>query len=149
MVPTSCDREFLLETLQMKDFRMGEAASLLGVSVDTVRRWADDGRLATTRTEGGHRLVDAADLARLAAALAAAPEPGVIAGASARNRLTGLVTRVVRDGVMAQVDLQAGPFRIVSLMSREAADELGLEPGVVAVASVKATNVVIEIPEKP
>lgn len=133
----------------MHDFRMGEAASLLGVSVDTVRRWADDGRLATRRTEGGHRLVDAADLARLATELAEAPEPGVIAGASARNRLTGLVTRVVRDGVMAQVDIQAGPFRVVSLMSREAADELGLEPGVVAVASVKATNAVIEIPEKP
>ena len=128
---------------------MGEAAALLGVSVDTVRRWADDGRLVTRRTEGGHRLVDAADLARLAASQADAPEPGAIAGASARNRLTGLVTRVMRDGVMAQVDLQAGPFRVVSLMSREAADELGLEPGVVAVATVKATNVVIEIPERP
>jgi molybdopterin-binding protein len=128
---------------------MGEAAALLGVSVDTVRRWADDGRLVTTRTEGGHRVVDGADLARLASELANAPEPGVTAGASARNRLTGLVTRVERDGVMAQVDLQAGPFRIVSLMSREAADELGLEPGVIAVASVKATNVVVEIPDRP
>ena len=128
---------------------MGEAATLLGVSVDTVRRWADDGRLATTRTDGGHRLVDPVDLARLATERAAAPEPGVVAGASARNRLTGLVTRVQRDGVMAQVDLQAGPFRVVSLMSREAADELGLEPGIVAIASVKATNVVVEIPEKP
>jgi molybdopterin-binding protein len=127
---------------------MGEAAGLLGVSVDTVRRWADDGRLSTSRTEGGHRLVDAADLARLAATLSDAPEPGLTAGASARNRLTGLVTRVQRDGVMAQVDLQAGPFRLVSLMSREAADELGLEPGVVAVASVKATNVVVEVPEQ-
>lgn len=130
----------------MHDFRMGEAAALLGVSVDTVRRWADHGRLVTTRTDGGHRLVDAADLARLATELAKAPAPGVTAGASARNRLTGLVTRVVRDGVMAQVELAAGPFRIVSLMSREAADELGLEPGVVAVASVKATNVVVEVP---
>jgi molybdopterin-binding protein len=128
---------------------MGEAAAFLGVSVDTVRRWTDDGRLATSRTAGGHRLVDPADLARLATELAEAPEPGTIAGASARNRLTGLVTRVERDGVMAKVDLQAGPFRIVSLMSREAADELGLEPGVVAVASVKATNVVVEIPERP
>ena len=128
---------------------MGEAAALLGVSVDTVRRWADDGRLATTRTSGGHRVVDGPDLARLATELGEAPEPGAITGASARNRLTGLVTRVVRDGVMAQVDLQAGPFRVVSLMSREAADELGLEPGVVAVATVKATNVVVEIPERP
>jgi molybdopterin-binding protein len=133
----------------MQGFRMGEAAALLGVSVDTVRRWADDGRLATTRTSGGHRVVDGPDLARLATELAEAPEPGTITGASARNRLTGLVTRVERDGVMAQVDLQAGPFRIVSLMSREAADELGLEPGVVAVATVKATNVVVEIPERP
>ncbi len=131
----------------MHDLRMGEAANLLGVSVDTVRRWADDGRLATTRTHGGHRLVDGADLARLAVDLAEAPEPGAVVGASARNRLTGLVTRVVRDGVMAQVDLQAGPFRVVSLMSREAADELGLEPGVLAVARVKATNVVIETPQ--
>jgi len=132
----------------MQGLRIGEAATLLGVSTDTVRRWADDGRLATTRTEGGHRLVDGADLARLAGEQAAAPEPGVIAAESARNRLTGLVTRVVRDGVMAQVDLQAGPYRIVSLMSREAADELGLEPGVVAVASVKATNVVVEVPRR-
>ncbi len=128
---------------------MGEAATLLGVSVDTVRRWADDGRLKTTRTSGGHRLVDAPDLARLAKELGDSPEPGLTAGASARNRLTGLVTRVERDGVMAQVDIQAGPFRVVSLMSREAADELGLEPGVVAVASVKATNVVVEIPDRP
>lgn len=128
-------------------FRIGQAAELLGVSIDTLRRWADDGRLTTTRSEGGHRLVDAADLARLATEVAIAPERGVIVGASARNRLTGLVTRVERDGVMAQVELQAGPFRIVSLMSREAADELGLEPGVVAVASVKATNVVVEVPQ--
>ena len=127
---------------------MGEAAAFLGVSVDTVRRWADDGRLATSRTAGGHRMVDGPDLARLATELADAPAPGTTAGASARNRLTGLVTRVRRDGVMAQVDLQAGPFRLVSLMSREAADELGLEPGVVAVASVKATNVTVEIPDR-
>jgi molybdopterin-binding protein len=132
---------------RVPSFRIGEAAEFLGTSVDTIRRWADDGRVATTRTGGGHRLVDAADLARLATEMAEAPEPGVIAGASARNRLTGLVTRVERDGVMAQVDIQAGPFRVVSLMSREAADELGLEPGVVAVASVKATNVVVEVPE--
>jgi molybdopterin-binding protein len=132
----------------MPGLRMGQAADLLGVSVDTVRRWADEGRLATTRTGGGHRLVDGADLARLATEQADAPELGTIAAASARNRLTGLVTRVERDGVMAQVDLQAGPYRLVSLMSREAADELGLEPGVVAVASVKATNVVVEVPQR-
>lgn len=128
---------------------MGEAAALLGVSTDTVRRWADEGRLAATRTEGGHRLVDGAELARLAVERADASDDVLGTGTSARNRLTGLVTRVQRDGVMAQVDVQCGPFRLVSLMSREAADELGLEPGFLAVASVKATTVVIETPEKP
>lgn len=138
----------MLETRHMPAFRMGEAAALLGVSADTVRRWADDGRLAATRTEGGHRLVDGADLARLATELAAAPDPDPGWHSSARNRFTGLVTRVQRDGVMAQVELQCGPFRLVSLMSREAADELGLEPGVLAIASVKATAVVIETPDQ-
>jgi molybdopterin-binding protein len=132
----------------MQGLRIGEAAELLGVSPDTVRRWADDGRLATTRTDGGQRLVAGADLARLAMEQADAPTPGAIAAESARNRFTGLVTRVVKDAVMAQVDIQAGPFRVVSLMSAEAADELGLEPGVVAVASVKATNVVVEVPTR-
>jgi len=90
--------------------------------------------------------VDGAALAMFALAQADAPVPGPAVQASARNRLRGIVTRVIKDGVMAQVELQAGPFRIVSLMSREAADELGLEPGVIAVASVKSTNVVVEIP---
>ena len=125
----------------MYQFRMGEAAQLLGVSPDTVRRWADAGRLSTERTRGGHRLVDGIELARLA-------ETTDTDGAalSARNRFIGLVTRVVRDGVMAQVELQAGPHRVVSLISAEAVDDLGLEPGVLAVAAVKATNVVIERP---
>jgi molybdopterin-binding protein len=127
-------------------YRIGQAAELLGVSVDTVRRWADSGRLATRRTQGGQRVVDGVDLARLASETAEIPEPDAIAAQSARNRLTGIVTRVVRDKVMAQVEMQAGPFRIVSLLSREAADELALTPGVVAVAAVKATNVVIELP---
>jgi molybdopterin-binding protein len=129
-------------------YRVREAAQLLGVSDDTVRRWAEAGRLPTT-SENGRVVIDGAALAGFAAAQAAAsetPEITAIGGASARNHLVGLVTRVVRDTVMAQVDLQAGPFRIVSLMSREAADELGLEPGSLAIASVKATNVVIEIP---
>ena len=125
---------------------MGQAAQLLGVSVDTVRRWADEGRLATRRSGGGHRLVDGASLARLAVETGASPEPGAIVGQSARNRFTGLVTRVVRDKVAAQVEIQAGPHRVVSLMTREAADELGLEPGVLAVAAVKATSVVVELP---
>ncbi len=132
----------------MPSYRIREAAQLLGVSDDTVRRWADAGRLPTT-TEGGRQRIDGAALAEFAESQAAAgerPAIGPVGAASARNHLVGLVTRVVRDTVMAQVDLQAGPFRIVSLMSREAADELGLEPGTLAVASVKATNVVIEIP---
>ena len=130
----------------MSEFRIGQAAELLGVSVDTLRRWADDGRLQTRRTAGGHRVVDGAALAQLASSLAEAPEPGTIVGQSARNRFTGLVTRVTKDGVMAQVEIQAGPHRVVSLMTREAADELALEPGKLAVAVVKATNVVVEIP---
>jgi molybdopterin-binding protein len=132
----------------MATFRIREAAELLGVSDDTVRRWAEAGRLPTV-TEGGRLAIEGAELARFATDLATSAErPPVrpMASESARNRLVGLVTRVVRDTVMAQVELQAGPFRIVSLMSREAADELGLEPGTLAVASVKATNVVVEVP---
>ena len=129
----------------MYKFRMGEAAQLLGVSSDTVRRWADAGRLSTERTDGGHRLVDGIELARLAQELAENTNTDG-AALSARNRFIGLVTRVVRDGVMAQVELQTGPHRVVSLISAEAVDDLGLEPGVLAVAAVKATNVVIERP---
>ena len=130
----------------MSELRIGQAAELLGVSADTVRRWADDGRLPTRRTTGGQRLVDGAALAELTVEQASAPEPGAIVGQSARNRFTGIVTRVVKDKVAAQVEIQAGPHRVVSLMTREAADELGLEPGALAVAAVKATNVVIEVP---
>jgi molybdopterin-binding protein len=130
----------------MPDYRIGEAAALLGVSTDTVRRWADGGRLPTRRTEGGHRVVDGADLARLAVEFAASPEPDVISARSARNRFPGIVTRVIKNDVTAQVEIQAGPHRVVSLMTREAADELGLEPGVMAVAAVKATTVVVELP---
>lgn len=125
-------------------FRVSEAAALLGVSDDTVRRWVDGGRLPARRTTSGRIEVDGAELAALAQELAAGTE-GPPGGVSARNRLRGLVTRVTRDTVMAQVEMQAGPFRIVSLMSREAADELGLEVGTLAVASVKATNVVVEL----
>lgn len=129
----------------MHHFRMGEAARLLGVSVDTVRRWADQGRLATTRTEGGHREVLGTELARLALELG--DDPGADdTHVSARNRFPGLVTRVVRDTVMAQVEIQAGPHRIVSLISAEAVDALGLEPGAPAVATIKSTNVVVETP---
>ena len=135
----------------MPVFRMGEAATLLGVSDDTVRRWADTGRLATARGAGGRLLVDGAELARFAVeAAAGSPSPvapELIAAESARNHFRGIVTRVVRDTVMAQVEIQAGPHRVVSLMSREAADDLGLSPGVLAVAAVKSTNVVVEIPQ--
>jgi molybdopterin-binding protein len=127
-------------------YRIAEAAQLLGVSDDTVRRWIDSGRLPASREGGGPAHVDGAELARLATSLHEAPEPGATRGSSARNRLTGIVTRVVRDTVMAQVELQAGPFRVVSLMSREAADELGLEVGVRAVATVKATQVSVDVP---
>ena len=134
----------------MTTFRIREAAELLGVSDDTVRRWADAGRVPTSTDEVQRRVIAGADLARFAEELAAGaerPKPRTVVGESARNRFTGLVTNVVRDTVMAQVEMQAGPHRIVSLMSREAADELELEPGVIAIASVKATSVVIEVPE--
>jgi molybdopterin-binding protein len=132
----------------MSGFRLGQVAELAGVSVDTVRRWADGGRLRTTRTPGGQRVVDGAELARFLRGEGAgrAIDVGPVVAESARNRLAGVVTRVVKDKVMAQVEIQAGPYRLVSLMSTEAADELGLEPGVLAVAAVKATNVVVEVP---
>lgn len=129
----------------MAQMRVSDAAELLAVSPDTVRRWIEGGRLTATKGEGV-TLVDGTDLARLAQEVAHPPTVGTVHDESARNRMRGIVTEVVRDTVMAQVSLQAGPFRIVSLMSREAADELGLEPGAVAVASIKSTNVVIGTP---
>ncbi|HEY8301618.1 MAG TPA: TOBE domain-containing protein [Jatrophihabitans sp.] len=130
----------------MPSYRLREAADLLGVSDDTVRRWADTGRLNIGNDAAGRRVVDGATLARFAEHNAGVvPDIGPVSRESARNRFVGLVTRVVRDTVMAQVELQCGPYRVVSLMSREAADELGLEPGVRAVAAVKSTNVVVEV----
>ena len=131
----------------MATYRMGQAADLLGVSADTVRRWADSGRLATTRTQGGRRVVEGETLAKFASSLASEPDTATLVSGSARNRFAGIVTEVVKDKVMAQVELQAGRHRVVSLMSREAADELGLQPGVLATAVVKATAVVIETTE--
>ena len=134
----------------MPTFRIKEAASLLGVSDDTLRRWADGGRVETTTDAAGRLAVDGVALARLAQDLAEAAdraEGRPVVAHSARNRFSGLVTRVIRDTVMAQVEIQAGPYRFVSLLSREAADELGLEPGMLAVATVKATNVSVEIPK--
>jgi molybdopterin-binding protein len=127
-------------------YRIREAAQLLGVSDDSLRRWAEGGRLATTTDDTGRQVVDGAELARFAEENAPPlPPVGAVSQESARNRFVGLVTRVVRDTVMAQVEMQCGPYRVVSLMSREAADELGLAPGVTAVAAVKATNVVVEV----
>jgi molybdopterin-binding protein len=134
----------------MPTFRMKEAASLLGVSDDTVRRWADGGRIKTITDASGVLAVDGVELARLAQELAESAdhaEGQMVVAQSVRNRFSGLVSRVVRDTVMAQVEIQAGPHRFVSLLSREAADELGLEPGMLVVAAVKATNVSVEIPQ--
>ena len=126
-------------------YKPGQVAELLGVSVDTVRRWADGGLLKTHRTGGGQRLIDGADLARFLEEDATAYDPGAIVNQSARNRFPGIVTRVVKDKVAATVEIQAGPHRIVSLMTREAVDDLGLAPGMLAVAAVKSTNVVVEV----
>ncbi len=131
----------------MPHLRIAEAALLLGVSDDTVRRMVESGRLPATRDDAGRQVVAGADLAGLARELAHPAPVGVVADESARNRMRGIVTRVVKDTVMAQVELQAGPFRIVSLMSREAVDDLGLDVGSVAVASIKSTHVTMGIPQ--
>lgn len=124
--------------------RIAEAASLLGVSDDTVRRWVDAGRLRTSPDGEGRRVVAGEELAALAVSLAGDPEgPG---DTSARNRFPGIVTRVLRGDVVSQVEVQSGPHRLVSLVTTESVDALGLEPGAPAVASVKATNVVLELP---
>ncbi|MEP6853103.1 MAG: TOBE domain-containing protein [bacterium] len=131
----------------MPSYRIRDAAALLGVSDDTVRRWIESGRMVAASGGGAPLRINGAEVARAAVELAvdARPPLPAVVGESARNRFLGVVTRVVRDTVMAQVEIQAGPHRVVSLMSRESADELGLEPGVQAVAAVKSTNVVIEL----
>jgi molybdopterin-binding protein len=134
----------------MPTFLIKEAAGLLGVSHDTVRRWADAGRIETTNDPSGRLAIDGAELARFAQVLAQTGDHGesrAVVAQSVRNRFSGLVTRVVRDTVMAQVEIQAGPHRFVSLLSREAADELNLEPGMLVIAAVKATNVSVELPQ--
>ena len=130
----------------MTHLRISEAAELLSVSDDTVRRMVDSGRLPATKDDAGRLVVAGADLATVAVEVASPPAPGPVTDESARNRMRGIVTRVLKDTVMAQVEMQCGPFRVVSLMSREAAEELHLEVGSVAVASIKATNVIVGVP---
>lgn len=128
----------------MPQIRVRDAAAFLGVSDDTVRRWIDAGLLASTKDEGGRTVVDGLELARMAKQNAVLPADPASVGRSARNRFVGIVTDIVLDKVMAQVELQCGPHRVVSLISSEAVRELGLELGSVAVAVVKATNVIVE-----
>jgi molybdopterin-binding protein len=126
--------------------RLGEAAKQLGVSTDTLRRWAEAGRIEVELTPGGQRTVSQADVSRLAAERRREGAERPIVAQSARNRFAGTVTRVERDGVAAVVEVQAGPHRLVSLMTREASEELGLEPGDEVVCVVKATDVMVEVP---
>jgi len=130
----------------MPHLRITEAAALLGVSDDTVRRMVDAGRLSGGTDDSGRRTVDGAELAAVAQEIAHPAEVGAIGGASARNRMRGIVTGITKDTVMAKVELQCGPFRIVSLLSTESVEELRLEIGSVAIASVKSTHVVVEVP---
>ncbi len=135
-------------TSRVSTYRVAEAADVLGVSDDTVRRWIDGGRLPASPGADGRTAIAGADLAVLAKDLADAGPDRMTrsSSVSARNRMRGIVTAVKKDPVMAQVEMVCGPYRMVSLMSTEAADELGLAPGVLAIASVKSTNVVVEVP---
>jgi len=126
--------------------RIGQAAEVLGVSVDTIRRWAADDTLKTTRTDGGQRLVSAAEVRRMLEARRKAVPQRPIAAQSARNRFPGVVTRVVADRVAATVEVQAGPHRLVSLLTAEAVRELRLKAGDQVICVVKATNVIVEVP---
>ena len=126
-------------------YRIGEAAALLGVRVETLRRWERAGKISSWRTAGGQRLIPASDVARLLASRRGRPAP--IVAASARNHFSGVVTAVKKDKVAATVEILAGPHRILALVTRESVDEMGLKPGMRAVATVKATNVIVEVPE--
>src|SRR5688500_1336282 len=128
----------------MRELRLGEAAEILGMTLAALRRQWDHGAVPSHRTKGGHRVIDGAEVARLAASHAHDHPHEPVHPASARNRFRGIVTGLTKDAVAAKVEIQAGAHRIVSLTTREAVDELGLEPGMVVVASVKAANVVVE-----
>jgi len=130
----------------MAGYRIGEAAKLLGVRVETLRRWERAGTLTVERTSGGQRTVPEAEVARLLAERRA--EKPTPAHTSRRNAFPGVITKVTRDKVSALVEIQAGPHRVVSLITREAADELGLQPGMEAVATVKATSVMVEVADR-
>jgi molybdopterin-binding protein len=129
-----------------RSIRIGQAAELLGVSVETIRRWESDGRLTTTRSAGGQRQVQIADVSRLMAQRRRATADPAIVAQSARNRFAGIVTSIRRDEIVAQVEVMAGPHRLVSLMTAEAVDELDLKVGDRAVCVIKATQVIVEIP---
>lgn len=139
-------RDASLDPTDRSAIRIGAAAEMLGVSVETVRRWASDGRLQVVRTSGGQRLVPLAEVTRLLEERRRSGIDRPIVAQSARNRFAGVVTRIEKDRVAAVVEVQAGPHRLVSLMTAEAVDELGLQVGDEAVCVVKATNVVVEVP---
>jgi molybdopterin-binding protein len=126
--------------------RVGRAAEMLGISVDTLRRWEAEGRVRMERTAGGQRVIALEEVRRLLDDKRRTSQDRPIVAQSARNRFAGVVTRIERDRVAAVVEVMAGPHRLVSLMTAEAVDELGLEVGDEAVCVVKATNVIVEIP---
>ncbi|MCC6270902.1 MAG: TOBE domain-containing protein [Microbacteriaceae bacterium] len=132
----------------MTQYRINDAAHLLGVSDDTVRRWIAAGTVPASEDDSGRQVIDGVDLAQRAQEVAVAPRDPSGIGSSARNRMVGLVTQITSDTVMSQVELQCGPHRIVSLMSTEAVRGLGLEIGSLAVAVVKATMVIVETPKE-
>jgi molybdopterin-binding protein len=128
-------------------YRATQAAELLGVSSDTIRRWAETGRIKSSLGDDGKRYFEGVDLALAAIEENRSPSPKSPRAQSTRNRFVGIVTKVVKDKVVAQVEIQAGPHRVVSVITREAADELRLAPGVVVDAVIKATSVSVEIPD--
>jgi molybdopterin-binding protein len=125
-------------------YRIGEAAEMLGVRVETLRRWEREGKLTTERTPGGQRLVPAVEVARL---LGERHGRTKVTTGSVRNRFPGVVTEIKRDKLAATVEILAGPHRILAFITREAVDEMGLKPGMHAIATVKATNVMVQVDE--
>ena len=133
----------------MHEIKIGDAAAALGVSVDTVRRLAAAGTVKARRSRGGQRLIEGRSIAQYLVKRNRAGGPASTSRQSVRNHMQGIITRVTAGKVAAQVEIQAGPYRLVSLLTREAVDSLGLKPGMMAIASVKATNVAVELPASP